>query len=183
MASLAQYGRFVEIGKRDFLADGNLHLRPFLKNLSYFSFDLRQMLADHPERVRDDFLHLLGLLQQGALRPLPHRVYPPAQAQQAFRHMMSAAHIGKLVLSLQDAPVSVVPRPERRAPSPGGTWLLAGGSSAARTGARRSARPARRRTSTGRRARSGSSSCASSCAGGCRRCSGSRPTRSTSTSR
>ncbi|XYH94915.1 SDR family NAD(P)-dependent oxidoreductase [Sorangium sp. So ce1128] len=127
IASLAQYGRFVEIGKRDFLADGNLHLRPFLKNLSYFSFDLRQMLADHPERVREDFLHLLGLFQQGALRPLPHRVYPPAQAQQAFRHMMNAAHMGKLVLSLQEAPVSVVPRPERRAPSPGGTWLLAGG--------------------------------------------------------
>src|SRR5262249_38625512 len=127
IACLAPYGRFVEIGKRDFLTDANLHLRPFLDNLSYFSFDLRQMLADRPDRVRDEFLRLLEEFETGRLRPLPHRSYLPAQVQQAFRHMVNAGHIGKLVISMRGIPVSVSPLRRRRAVSAGGTWLLAGG--------------------------------------------------------
>ena len=127
IACLAPYGRFVEIGKRDFLTDANLHLRPFLDNLSYFSFDLRQMLADRPDRVRDEFLRLLEEFEAGRLRPLPHRAYLPAQVQQAFRNMVNAGHIGKLVISMRGTPVPVSPQPRRRAVSAGGTWLLAGG--------------------------------------------------------
>src|SRR5262249_5607137 len=127
VACLAPFGRFVEIGKRDFLTDANLHLRPFLDNLSYFSFDLRQMLADRPDRVRDEFLRLLGLVEAGRLHALPHRLCPAAQAQQAFRNMVNAAHIGKLVISMRGTPVNVNPRPSRRAVSTDGTWLIAGG--------------------------------------------------------
>jgi NADPH:quinone reductase-like Zn-dependent oxidoreductase/cytochrome P450 len=92
MACLAPYGRFVEIGKRDFLADANLHLRPFLDNLSYFSFDLRQMLADRPDRVRDEFLRLLEEFETGRLRPSPHRLPSGAGPASLPEHGQRWAH-------------------------------------------------------------------------------------------
>src|SRR5262249_31154958 len=60
LSCLAPYGRFVEIGKRDPMGDHRLGLRPFLRNLSYFCFDLRQMLVDRPEVVRAALDELLA---------------------------------------------------------------------------------------------------------------------------
>jgi NADPH:quinone reductase-like Zn-dependent oxidoreductase/short-subunit dehydrogenase/acyl carrier protein len=128
VACLAPYGRFVEIGKRDFLNDRSLSLRPFLKNLSYLSFDLRALLADQPARVREELQRLLKRFEEGTLRPLPRRVLHAEQASAALRQMTRAGHIGKLTLAMREAPVAVVRRPEE-APeeAPRGTWLLAGG--------------------------------------------------------
>ncbi|WP_437932302.1 SDR family NAD(P)-dependent oxidoreductase [Sorangium sp. So ce291] len=127
LSCLAPYGRFVEIGKRDLLADRKVGLRPFLQNLSYFSFDLRQMLIDRPRAVRAELEELLRLFDEGVLSPLPHRAIHPSQAEAAFRHMAQARHTGKLVLAMDEREVKVVPE---REPSPGslqGTWLIAGG--------------------------------------------------------
>ncbi len=48
---LADYGRFLEIGKRDIYGNTRLGLRPFRKNLSFFAIDLDRMLRDRPARV------------------------------------------------------------------------------------------------------------------------------------
>lgn len=127
IACLAPYGRFVEIGKRDFLQDRNLGLRPFLQNLAYLSFDLRQLLVDRPERVRAAFLDILALFAAGRLQPLPHRVLHPAQVQQGLRQMSRASHIGKLTVAMQETPLRVASQPASSPLAAGGTWLLAGG--------------------------------------------------------
>jgi hypothetical protein len=127
VACLAPYGRFVEIGKRDFLSDRSLGLRPFLKNLAYLSFDLRTLLADQPKRVREEFQRLLKLFEEGTLRPLPRRVFHAEQASAALRQMTRAGHIGKLTLAVPESPVTVTRRPEDVVAAPRGTWLLAGG--------------------------------------------------------
>jgi acyl transferase domain-containing protein/NADPH:quinone reductase-like Zn-dependent oxidoreductase/NAD(P)-dependent dehydrogenase (short-subunit alcohol dehydrogenase family)/aryl carrier-like protein len=127
ISCLAPYGRFVEIGKRDLLADRKLGLRSFLQNLAYFSFDLRQLLHDRPRAVRAEFQHLLELFEQGVLRPLPHRVFHPSQTVAAFRQMVSAKHIGKLLISLDERELPVMPARELAAGALRGTWLIAGG--------------------------------------------------------
>jgi NADPH:quinone reductase-like Zn-dependent oxidoreductase len=121
VSCLAPYGRFVEIGKRDFLADRSLSLRPFLKNLSYLSFDLRSLLVDQPKRVREEFQRLLKRFEEGSLRPLPRRVFHAEQASAALRQMTRAGHIGKLTLAMREAPVTVVRRPEDSPAAPRGT--------------------------------------------------------------
>jgi NADPH:quinone reductase-like Zn-dependent oxidoreductase/NADP-dependent 3-hydroxy acid dehydrogenase YdfG/aryl carrier-like protein len=127
IACLAPYGRFVEIGKRDLLGDRRLGLRPFLANLSYFSFDLRQMLVDRPQAVRDELERVLELFERGELRPLPSRAFQPSQAETAFRHLAAAKHVGKLVVAMDEREVRVVPAPEPPLAAAGGTWLITGG--------------------------------------------------------
>ena len=42
---LKPFGRFIELGKRDYVLNTALGLRPFRRNLSYFGVDLDQLLA------------------------------------------------------------------------------------------------------------------------------------------
>ncbi|MFQ6396367.1 SDR family NAD(P)-dependent oxidoreductase [Nocardia sp. KC 131] len=125
LGCLAPYGRFVELGKRDLLQDSKLGLRPFLRNLSYFSFDLRQLLLDRPAAVHAEFEALMARFAAGELHPLPHRVFHPAETESAFRHLAAARHIGKVVLAMdeREIPVARTPQP----PSTDGTWLVTGG--------------------------------------------------------
>ncbi|WP_459546025.1 SDR family NAD(P)-dependent oxidoreductase [Nocardia sp. X0981] len=125
IACLAPYGRFVELGKRDLLQDRKVGLRPFLRNLSYFGFDLRQMLVDRPGATHRVFRDLMERFAAGDLRPLPYRLFHPSQTEAAFRHLAAARHIGKVVLSMNEREVAVLRAPQP--PSMDGTWLITGG--------------------------------------------------------
>ncbi|MGE2817967.1 SDR family NAD(P)-dependent oxidoreductase [Mycobacterium heidelbergense] len=125
IACLAPYGRFVELGKRDLLQDSRLGLRHFLRNLAYYSFDLRQLLLDRPDEVHTELTVLMGRFAARELHPLPYRVFHPSQTKAAFRHMAAARHVGKLVLAIAEREFSVVRAPEP--PSVQGTWLITGG--------------------------------------------------------
>ncbi|OQS16292.1 hypothetical protein B0T36_05880 [Nocardia donostiensis] len=125
IACLAPYGRFVELGKRDLLQDRKLGLRPFLRNLSYFAFDLRQLLVDRPEATQKVFQDLMGRFVSGELRPLPYRLFHPSQTEAAFRYLASARHIGKVVLSMNEREIAALRSPQP--PAMDGTWLITGG--------------------------------------------------------
>lgn len=127
LACLAPYGRFLEIGKRDLLGDRGLGLRPFLRNLAYFAFDLRQTLVARPAEVHAELEHLMKLFGEGRLRPPPHRVFRPSQTRSAFRRMAAGKHIGKLVLAMADPDVRVRLRQDTKPLDPEGTWLVTGG--------------------------------------------------------
>ena len=45
---LADYGRFLEIGKRDIYENTRLGLQPFRKNLSFFAIDLDRVIRERP---------------------------------------------------------------------------------------------------------------------------------------
>ncbi|ASR37317.1 hypothetical protein BAY61_22535 [Prauserella marina] len=124
LACLAPYGRFVELGKRDLQADNHLGLRPFLNNLAYFAFDLRQWLTDRPDEVRADLVTLLSLFEERKLHALPFRVFPPAEIETAFRHLAAAKHVGKIVVAMDE---HEVPVRQRKIPHMSGTWLVTGG--------------------------------------------------------
>ena len=94
-------GRFIEIGKRDLLADTPLHLAPFLRNLTFSAFDLGQIVdARHP-MLPAMFDALLDRFARGELRALPTDVVPFARADEGFRRMARAQHIGKIVFEVR----------------------------------------------------------------------------------
>ena len=126
---LEPFGRFVELGKRDYLADTPIGLRPFRRNLSYFGVDIDQLLSSRPEVAHRLFADVLGLFASGDLMPLPFCVFDHDQAMDAMRLMQQSGHVGKILITPPDG----VGRSKPRAKSPGlrvdplRTHLVAGG--------------------------------------------------------
>ncbi|WP_394840411.1 SDR family NAD(P)-dependent oxidoreductase [Pendulispora rubella] len=125
---LRDHGRFVELGKRDPLSNGQLGLRPFLRNLSFTLVDLRGMWRKRPEAVGRVLREVLSWVERGVLSPLPKRAFPIGEAAEAFREMSHGRHIGKIVLSTRDARETRIAAPSVRARiRPEGSYLVTGG--------------------------------------------------------
>jgi acyl transferase domain-containing protein len=124
---LKPFGRFLELGKRDFYENRRIRLRPLRQNISYFAIDVDQLPTRRPELARSLLAEVSAALAEGAIRPLAHRVFSFAELGEAFRLMQSSGHIGKLVLApranegvrLRDPPELTLRRD--------GTYLVTGG--------------------------------------------------------
>ncbi len=128
LAVLRPYGRFVEIGKRDVYENSRVGLRPFRNNLSLFVLDLDRVCAQRPDLARESFQQIVRLLNEGHVRPLPHRVFPVERVQDAFRYMAQARHTGKVVVSLRTPPAAITaPPPPVIAFRADGSYLITGG--------------------------------------------------------
>ncbi len=99
MDCLKPFGRFIELGKRDFYANTHLGLRPLRRNLSYFGVDIDQLIGAHKALSQQLFADVVDLFAEGELSPLPHRVFDGAHIAEAFRLMQRAGHIGKIVVT------------------------------------------------------------------------------------
>ncbi len=95
---LKPFGRFVELGKRDYVANTELGLRPFRRNLTYFGVDLDQLLAHDPKLVAKGLKDLARGFERGDYAPLPYRAFGADGIGEAFRLMQSAGHVGKIVV-------------------------------------------------------------------------------------
>jgi len=127
---LRPFGRFLELGKRDFYENTRIGLRPFRNNISYFGIDADQLMAERPALTRRVFAELMQLFENGELKPLPYRLFPAAQAIEAFRFMQQSRQIGKVVLGFDEGIGAI----EQPAPDHGtltldadATYLVTGG--------------------------------------------------------
>nr|AUO14846.1 Malonyl CoA-acyl carrier protein transacylase [Amycolatopsis sp.] len=102
-------GRFLEMGKTD-LRDP--------EGVTYLPFDLGD---PGPERIQEILRTLLALFADGALNPLPTRVWDIVRAPDAFRFISQAKHVGKNVLT-----VPATPDPDGTVLVTGGTGTLGG---------------------------------------------------------
>ncbi len=124
---LADYGRFLEIGKRDVYANSRLGLRPFRKNLTFHAIDLDRVIRERPALLGKLLRQLVHDAEEGRLAPLPHRVYPIADAVSAFRFMQQSKHLGKIVLSMRQRPAVMAPADEPITFRNDATYLIVGG--------------------------------------------------------
>ncbi len=109
LACLKPFGRFIELGKRDFYENTPVGLRPFRNNLSYFGVDADQLMSLRPELAAEVFAEAMQCFADGKLHPLPHRLFEPDQVVDAFRHMQQARQIGKVVVELERRPRHIQP--------------------------------------------------------------------------
>ncbi|MDI1314628.1 type I polyketide synthase [Prosthecobacter sp.] len=105
LSLLRQYGRFLEIGKRDIYSNTKVGLFPFRHNLSYHAIDLGHALD--PRNSKSIMGSLKKLFTSRKLPALPYRSFPLADAAHAFRYITQARQIGKVVLTVADAKVSL----------------------------------------------------------------------------
>ncbi|OGV26268.1 MAG: hypothetical protein A3F18_03740 [Legionellales bacterium RIFCSPHIGHO2_12_FULL_37_14] len=103
---LKPFGRFLELGKRDFFANTKIGLRPFKNNISYFGIDADQLLLKYPQLCANLFKELMSLFTQSILTPLPYLTFDADSILDAFRLMQQSRHIGKVVVNLQEKPRS-----------------------------------------------------------------------------
>ena len=98
---LRPQGRFIEIGKRDLLADTALGLAPFLRNLTFAAFDLGQIVDSRHPGLPEMFDELMDRFARGELEPPPTSAVPFERAEEGFRQMARARHIGKIVFEVR----------------------------------------------------------------------------------
>lgn len=125
---LRNYGRFLEIGKRDIYENLPIGLRPFSRNLSFSGIDLDMMFREQPNTAGELLREIMTHVAEGRLAALPLHTFPLADATSAFRFMAQAKHIGKIVIVVDDQPVEVMP--SVNAPfslRADGTYLITGG--------------------------------------------------------
>lgn len=124
---LRPFGRFLELGKRDFVENTGIGLRPFKENISYFAIDVDQLLTARPETAAALFREVTELLRQSVLTPLPYRRFAASRVVAAFRAMQQAQHMGKIVVGLEDLPPVAVRSDAVFEPDASRTWLVTGG--------------------------------------------------------
>jgi len=120
---LKPFGRFVELGKRDFFANTRIGLRAFRKNLSYFGVDADQLLAARPDVVSRLFTDLKASFETGEYTPPPCQIFKSNEVADAFRLMQKSGHIGKIVVQAPDVPKIVEPKQFKARDG----WLIIGG--------------------------------------------------------
>lgn len=95
---IAEFGRFVEIGKKDILANSHLGMRQFERNVSFFSVDLVPYLSRKSERIQAYLARMLDLLEAKMIEPIqPIHEVPVSDIVSGFRALQSGQNIGKIV--------------------------------------------------------------------------------------
>ena len=97
---LAPGGRFVEIGKKDFVDDAPLPLGPFLNSLTYFAIDIAEMIR-RDRGAASALREVRELFERGELVVKPLKLFPMDEIASAFRYMGSGRHIGRIGISFR----------------------------------------------------------------------------------
>ena len=97
---LAEFGRFIEIGKKDIYANSPLPMRPLARNVAFFALDMDELLAQRPDVGGTLLRETVSQVVAGSLPPLPVTTFALGEAERAFRMMAQARHVGKIVLEI-----------------------------------------------------------------------------------
>jgi acyl transferase domain-containing protein/NADPH:quinone reductase-like Zn-dependent oxidoreductase/NAD(P)-dependent dehydrogenase (short-subunit alcohol dehydrogenase family)/acyl carrier protein len=98
LALLRPFGRFLELGKRDFVENRRAPLRPLRRNASYFAVDVDELPRARPALAARLLGRIRDRLAEGTIRPLPATSFGAEEVEAAFRTLQASAHIGKLVI-------------------------------------------------------------------------------------
>lgn len=92
---VAKNGVFLELGKRDILANADLPLSIFDKGIGFFAIDFTPEHRDYASVIHQ----VLEKIERGVYQPLPHTLYAMREAPEAFQFMLESKHIGKIILA------------------------------------------------------------------------------------
>ncbi len=108
IACLKPFGRFCELGKRDYVGNTHVGLRPFRKNLTYFGIDVDQLLRGKGSEARRVLRDVMRRIDSGSFSPLPYTMFGAAEIADAFHLMQQSGHIGKIVVAPPPVPTPAV---------------------------------------------------------------------------
>lgn len=108
-ASLASFGRFIEIGKRDITSNTRLEMSKFEQNCTFSSVDLTLVAAERPKIMSRVLTAVMALLAKKTIRPIgPISTVGIGEVETALRNLQSGKSSGKVVVDhLADQQVKV----------------------------------------------------------------------------
>jgi NADPH:quinone reductase-like Zn-dependent oxidoreductase/malonyl CoA-acyl carrier protein transacylase/NADP-dependent 3-hydroxy acid dehydrogenase YdfG len=126
---IAPYGRFVEIGKKDILANNHLEMAQFGRNTSFTHFDGSVWIHEKPGAAKRCLEIVYRLFEEGKLHvQKPLQILNISEVEQAFRLMQSGTAAGKIVLNMaNEAQVHTILPKEVFTLDPQATYLITGG--------------------------------------------------------
>jgi len=129
LSCLAESGRFLEIGKRDIYQNSRIPLWSLRRNASFHVIAMDAVFAGDAAQTQELMAKIAGLVEKGALTPLPFRSFPASRIDAAFRLMAGGKHTGKVVVAFVDAFVARIGEPPLPAfaVKPDGAYLITGG--------------------------------------------------------
>ena len=127
--SLAHFGRFIEIGKRDIVGNSRLEMSQFEHNATFASVDLTVVAAERPKIMQRLLSDVFGLVSRGLAKPIsPITTFPISDVETAFRTLQSGKVMGKIVVVPRpDDQVKAVPAKRKQLLRPDSTYLIIGG--------------------------------------------------------
>ncbi|KAI1772049.1 reducing type I polyketide synthase 10 [Hypoxylon cercidicola] len=103
----AEFGRFIEIGKRDFTEGGRLEMEQFLKSATFTGFDLSGLYYSgkpaHQKEWASLLAQVLQLYRQKKLIEFPLQRFDIGQISNAFRAFGLTSRIGKIVVTIRNS--------------------------------------------------------------------------------
>ncbi|KAK6334112.1 polyketide synthase [Orbilia brochopaga] len=101
--SLAPFGRFIELGKRDAQLGKTLSMRNFTNVASYISMDTVQLAIQKGSTLQRSFQEVMKMFEKGLIEhKIPILPYGLGSVSKAFRKMQSGTHIGKIVVNAKE---------------------------------------------------------------------------------
>ncbi|KAM5349407.1 hypothetical protein ACJ41O_005912 [Fusarium nematophilum] len=98
--TLARFGRFIEIGKRDITANTRLEMRKFEHNCTFSSVDLTLVAAERPKIMGRVLASVMDLLARGSVKPVgPISTVGISEVETALRRLQSGKTSGKVIVS------------------------------------------------------------------------------------
>ena len=99
---LKPFGRFIELGKRDFFENNALNLKIFKDNLSFIGVDVDELLVYKKDLAIKLLNEILVKFKEERYYPLVKTEYTQSQIKKAFADMKASLHIGKIVVNFDD---------------------------------------------------------------------------------
>jgi len=129
----AEFGRFVEVGKRDITDSGMLDMTVFSRNVTFTAFDfsnLYDMENVGYQRIRQRLLEeTISLYRQGKIKAInPLKVFDISEITQAYRYFSTGTRIGKVAISLEksESALKVLPLKYETVFSPNKCYFMVG---------------------------------------------------------
>jgi len=102
LSCLAEFGRFIEIGKRDIYLNSRIPLWPLRRNASFHVVAMDAVFSGDESLTRGMLEEISNLVESHSLRALPFRSFPAARVDAAFRLMAQGKHIGKVLVAFPE---------------------------------------------------------------------------------
>ncbi|KAJ5519098.1 Acyl transferase/acyl hydrolase/lysophospholipase [Penicillium expansum] len=118
LQACADFGRFIEIGKRDILDHGVLDMSTFGRNISFMAFDLSSLYLSNKEAHHQLWKTLLteslDLVRSKICEPcFPIKTFDASDITDAFRHFSLGTRLGKTTVSFQDPNIRILVIPAK----------------------------------------------------------------------